>query len=232
MNGERPSATSKSRREVAFTLACLLASAALVVFVAPPVKLEQFVGNAVWARMALGVVVFLVLYAILAALGLVVGKIGLPFGLSFERGRTESSIEGLISLGTELRSLKDSDERIFRDLEELASVLGSLTAGLQIRMSGSDSPLDVNQYIVRELLISQQRGDELARKAVTDELTGLANRKQFNDFVYEEIRKAAGAGESFGVLLLGLDHFRDVNGTLGHQYGDDFLADLGPRWPN
>lgn len=220
---------SDSQRESAFTAACLLASAALVVFVAPPVKLEHFIGNAFWARLALGVIVFLVLYAILAALGLVAGKIGLPFGLTFERDRTEPSIGGLVSLGAELRGLKDSDERIFKDLEALTSVLGGLTAGLQVRMSDSNSSVDVTQYIVRELLISQQRGDGLARKAITDDLTGLANRRHFNDEVNAAIAAANGTSASFGLLLLDLDHFKDINDTLGHRRSDEFLADLGPR---
>ena len=88
----------------------------------------------------------------------------------------------------------------------------------------------IYQYLIGELLLSQHRGAELAKLAHTDELTGLANRKRFNERVDELIAdgRAAGRG-AFGVLLLDLDHFKDVNDTLGHQYGDDLLAELGPR---
>ncbi|MDE3130887.1 MAG: EAL domain-containing protein [Acidobacteriota bacterium] len=90
--------------------------------------------------------------------------------------------------------------------------------------------LVVFQYLVRELLLSQRRGEELEVMATTDELTGLANRKQFNDHVDAVIAAAAeGNPTTFGVLLIDLDHFKDINDTLGHQYGDDLLADLGPR---
>jgi diguanylate cyclase (GGDEF)-like protein len=89
--------------------------------------------------------------------------------------------------------------------------------------------LVVFQYLVRELLISQHRGQELEVKATTDELTGLANRKHFNDEVDAAIATADGSPATFGVLLLDLDHFKDINDTLGHQYGDDLLADMGPR---
>ena len=65
--------------------------------------------------------------------------------------------------------------------------------------------------------------------ATSDELTGLANRKQFNDKVDLEIAALADASGTFGVMLLDLDHFKDINDTLGHQYGDDLLAVLGPR---
>jgi diguanylate cyclase (GGDEF)-like protein len=89
--------------------------------------------------------------------------------------------------------------------------------------------LVVFQRLVGELLTSQRRFEDLQTMATTDELTGLANRKQFNDYVDSEIAAAAGAERPFGVLLLDLDHFKDINDTLGHQYGDDLLADLGPR---
>ena len=90
--------------------------------------------------------------------------------------------------------------------------------------------LVIFQYLIGELLLSQHRGEELAKMAHTDDLTGLANRKRFNERVDELIAgfEAAGRG-AFGVLLLDLDHFKDVNDTLGHQYGDDLLKELGPR---
>jgi diguanylate cyclase (GGDEF)-like protein len=89
--------------------------------------------------------------------------------------------------------------------------------------------LVVFQYLVRELLISERRGEDLRVMATTDELTGLANRKEFGDQIDREIATLDGARVAFGVMLLDLDHFKDINDTLGHQYGDDLLTDLGPR---
>jgi len=89
--------------------------------------------------------------------------------------------------------------------------------------------LVVFQYLVGELLTSQQRGEELRRLATTDELTGLANRKSFGERLDGEIAACSQSGEAFGVILLDLDRFKEINDTLGHQYGDDLLAQLGPR---
>jgi diguanylate cyclase (GGDEF)-like protein len=89
--------------------------------------------------------------------------------------------------------------------------------------------LVVFQRLVGELLLSQRRGEELRIVATTDELTGLANRKEFSDRLDAEIKNSHQTAATFGVLLLDLDHFKDINDTLGHQFGDDLLADLGPR---
>jgi diguanylate cyclase (GGDEF)-like protein len=89
--------------------------------------------------------------------------------------------------------------------------------------------LIVFQYLLSELLTSQRRGDELRHLATTDELTGLANRKSFGDRLATEIQESIDSGRSFGVLLLDLDRFKEINDTLGHQYGDELLSLLGPR---
>ena len=85
------------------------------------------------------------------------------------------------------------------------------------------------QYLIGELLTSERRGKELERVANTDELTGLANRERFRTQLEDRITRAGRAGESFAVMLLDLDRFKEINDTLGHHYGDQLLRELGPR---
>ncbi len=89
--------------------------------------------------------------------------------------------------------------------------------------------LVIFQYLIGELLKSKHRGERLVRIATTDELTGLANRERFRARLDEQIACARANDEKFGVMLLDLDRFKEINDTLGHQFGDEMLRDLGPR---
>ena len=89
--------------------------------------------------------------------------------------------------------------------------------------------LVVFQYLVGELLKSKHRADELHRMATTDELTGLPNRAAFRARVEQLIRASEATGWSFGVILMDLDRFKEINDTLGHDYGDVLLSELGRR---
>src|SRR5581483_4672378 len=76
--------------------------------------------------------------------------------------------------------------------------------------------LVVFQRLVGQLLLSQQRGHELERRAVTDELTGLPNAAFFRQRVDEQL---AASPRGVAVMVMDLDRFKDINDTLGHHYG-------------
>ena len=65
--------------------------------------------------------------------------------------------------------------------------------------------------------------DALCRLSSRDPLTGLANRRQFEAALDQEIDRVARAGEPAMLLLLDIDHFKRVNDTYGHAVGDVVL---------
>jgi diguanylate cyclase len=68
--------------------------------------------------------------------------------------------------------------------------------------------------------------DDLAdarRAANTDPLTGLGNRKLFDDVFALEAATATGSGSPLSLLVIDIDHFRSFNNTHGHQVGDAVL---------
>ncbi|MEJ5209929.1 MAG: EAL domain-containing protein [Burkholderiales bacterium] len=69
----------------------------------------------------------------------------------------------------------------------------------------------------------------LARQALYDPLTGLANRCLLQNRLQTEIAHAHRHGFSFGVVLLDLDRFKEVNDTLGHEVGDELLREVARR---
>ena len=69
---------------------------------------------------------------------------------------------------------------------------------------------------------------ERARQAATDALTGLANRSNFVERVGRVLADRR-HGQLVAVMLMDLDHFKDVNDTLGHNAGDDVLCQSAAR---
>ncbi|HET7488492.1 MAG TPA: sensor domain-containing diguanylate cyclase [Acidimicrobiales bacterium] len=68
---------------------------------------------------------------------------------------------------------------------------------------------------------------EIRRMATTDGLTGLANRRTFDESLERELAAAVRRGEPCGLILVDVDHFKAVNDTHGHQTGDQVLQVVG-----
>ena len=67
----------------------------------------------------------------------------------------------------------------------------------------------------------------VASQAATDALTGLANRRSFDEELALEWRRADHIGGSVSLILADIDDFKRINDTFGHQVGDTVLAKLG-----
>lgn len=84
--------------------------------------------------------------------------------------------------------------------------------------------------IVSVFDITERRHIErrMAHMARHDELTGLANRPHCREYLEEALRNA-GRNETVTIALVDLDHFKAVNDTYGHHFGDVLLSDASHR---
>jgi diguanylate cyclase (GGDEF)-like protein/PAS domain S-box-containing protein len=85
-------------------------------------------------------------------------------------------------------------------------------------------------YLITQIQDISER-KELARRleilADHDFLTGLFNRRHFEQVLAQEVERSARYGAPGAVLLIDLDNFKEVNDTFGHMAGDDLLKGIG-----
>ena len=77
-----------------------------------------------------------------------------------------------------------------------------------------------------ELQMAQREALALAQR---DQLTGLANRRSFLMQLDDTLHSIRGTDEAVAIMALDLDHFKDINDTLGHQAGDALLKVVAKR---
>jgi diguanylate cyclase (GGDEF)-like protein len=85
---------------------------------------------------------------------------------------------------------------------------------------------DAVAWIAEQALIALENArlhGLVQRQAVTDDLTGLANRRRFLVQLEAEIARSRRSGSQVGIILADLDDFKRVNDTHGHQVGDEAL---------
>ena len=120
----------------------------------------------------------------------------------------------------------------------LAASAGELAAGvfeyngrvLSIEAAttrGASGLITGSAAIVRDVTEEKRLEAELQRLAVTDGLTGLYNRRHFDDVMQSEFQRARRYRTDFSVILLDVDHFKQFNDTHGHDCGDRVLQAIG-----
>ncbi|WP_155375101.1 bifunctional diguanylate cyclase/phosphohydrolase [Catellatospora vulcania] len=86
--------------------------------------------------------------------------------------------------------------------------------------------------LVRQVVATRDRDrltQGLRTAAITDQLTGLYNRRFFKEMVDVEADRAVRRRLPLSLVLIDLDHFKDINDTYGHSVGDAVLADVAQR---
>lgn len=88
-------------------------------------------------------------------------------------------------------------------------------------------------FLTLRLAVALEKAQlQLRTQALTDELTGLSNRRQVMVRLEQEFHRSVRVGESISVISLDIDHFKKVNDTYGHLFGDLVLKTVAERMQN
>jgi diguanylate cyclase (GGDEF)-like protein/PAS domain S-box-containing protein len=99
----------------------------------------------------------------------------------------------------------------------------------RLPMLGDDGKPKYLLAVVEDITESRHAEERIAHLAHHDPLTDLPNRAAFNDHLQAAIDKAAKAKESFAVICIDLDRFKEVNDVFGHATGDQLLCEVSRR---
>ncbi|MBP2271682.1 diguanylate cyclase (GGDEF)-like protein [Pseudomonas sp. BP6] len=129
-------------------------------------------------------------------------------------GMVPAAIIGIILIG-------GGAMMISRPLRELSRIAGQLAAprttdNLQRLNAWYREAAAIRQAMLTGVQLLQAKMGRLNRQALTDPLTGLANRRAMD----EELRGLQHAGRAYSVLSVDIDYFKRVNDTFGHDNGD------------
>jgi diguanylate cyclase len=100
---------------------------------------------------------------------------------------------------------------------------------MSVHPAGADVGTDVTS-LLREIAALTEEVRALAQLARTDPLTGLANRRGWDEQLARELARARRSGATVSVALLDLDDFKCFNDAHGHQAGDRLLVEAAAAW--
>ena len=94
------------------------------------------------------------------------------------------------------------------------------------RQTGRQLEKEVVEQIKESTSVLMEQKEDSERKAIMDQLTGCFNRRYFETRMDEELSLAKRFRNKMCLIMLDIDHFKNVNDTYGHQAGDTVLTEV------
>jgi diguanylate cyclase (GGDEF)-like protein/PAS domain S-box-containing protein len=121
------------------------------------------------------------------------------------------------------------------------NVIGKTLELTGLHKDGSEIPIEMSlgtwrtgkavfySSIIRDITERKAAEEKISSLAYLDPLTGLPNRRLFNERLTGALESSAKTDEAFSLLYMDLDHFKMVNDTFGHSTGDALLYEVTER---
>jgi diguanylate cyclase (GGDEF)-like protein/PAS domain S-box-containing protein len=119
------------------------------------------------------------------------------------------------------RQLISSEEIAFKD--------GRVFERYSAPMVAADGQYFGRLWSFRDITERKEADELIWKQANLDFLTELPNRYMLHDRLHRELKKAERSGQQVALLFLDLDHFKEINDTLGHDVGDLLIQDTAER---
>lgn len=174
---------------------------------------------------------------------------GLTLGLLIYFAASRTIVEPITRICDQMRRIIDAEftnvpEALHVRGDDEIAVLGRMFNDLNSQVYAAQDQLRQKVNLAQSNLMAtnhelHQRTAELEkalalveRLAITDALTGLYNRRHFDDRLAADFSRARRYGEPLTLMLLDVDRFKHVNDTHGHAAGDALLQELGKIFAN
>jgi diguanylate cyclase (GGDEF)-like protein/PAS domain S-box-containing protein len=129
------------------------------------------------------------------------------------------------------RSVVQSGTETFFDIHPVTTPGGGtrIVTSKLLPVMGADNQPQYLVSVIEDVTERKRAEARLAHMAHHDLLTDLPNRVAFNEALDGTLARAREQGESFSVMCIDLDHFKEVNDVFGHSTGDALLCEVSRR---
>jgi diguanylate cyclase (GGDEF)-like protein len=110
---------------------------------------------------------------------------------------------------------------------QLSDQLNDANVQLYSKIDITDTQLrKTNEQLIQQSAELNRINEELKHMSVTDSLTGLYNRRHFDNIIDDEISMSLRHGDVNSLILIDIDHFKKINDNHGHNAGDIVLKEI------